>query len=147
MVVTFVMEGEPVGKGRPKFSVINGKAHVRTPERTVCYQQDIQWEYSRQCKEKRFPDGVPLAVDIIAYYRIPSSQSEKVKRKMQEGTIRPTKKPDCDNVIKAVLDALNGLAYKDDCQVCEIALHKWYSKNPRVEVEIRESEKTEAQSE
>ena len=47
-----------------------------------------------------------------------------------------TKKPDADNILKAISDALNGIVYRDDSQVCDCSVVKLYSKNPRVEVSI-----------
>ena len=55
---------------------------------------------------------------------------------MVAGYIRPAKKPDIDNVIKSILDALNGVAYHDDTQVVAVFAEKYYSDTPRVEVEI-----------
>ena len=55
---------------------------------------------------------------------------------MADGKIRPTKKPDADNIMKAVADALNGIAYKDDSQIVNVTIAKWYSDTPRVEVAI-----------
>jgi Holliday junction resolvase RusA-like endonuclease len=55
---------------------------------------------------------------------------------MAEGKIRPAKKPDADNIMKAIADALNGIAYKDDSQIVNVTITKWYSDTPRVEVAI-----------
>jgi Holliday junction resolvase RusA-like endonuclease len=55
---------------------------------------------------------------------------------MKNREIRPTKKPDADNILKAVLDALNGLAYNDDSQIVSARIEKLYSDNPRVEIVI-----------
>ena len=57
---------------------------------------------------------------------------------MESGITLPTKKPDCDNIAKIVLDALNGIAYHDDAQVAELTVIKTYSRAPRVLVEITE---------
>lgn len=59
---------------------------------------------------------------------------------MQQGIIRPTKKPDADNIAKVVLDALNNICYKDDTQVVELIVNKYYSLEPRVEVIIKDVE-------
>jgi Holliday junction resolvase RusA-like endonuclease len=69
---------------------------------------------------------------------MPASASKKKQQSMLHGGIRPTKKPDCDNIAKAVLDALNGIAYYDDSQVVTVTVEKLYSDTPRVEVEITE---------
>ena len=59
---------------------------------------------------------------------------------MLDGHIRSTKKPDCDNIAKIILDALNGLAYKDDKDIVSCLIEKWYGDEPRVEVYIGNEE-------
>lgn len=138
MKVNFTVAGEPVGKGRPCFSTYGGHIHARTPQKTVVYENLIRLEYQRQCGRNRFPDTAMLRVHIKAFYSIPTSKSKKQKAAMAEGLIRPTKKPDLDNITKAVLDSLNGIAYHDDVQIVDATIQKWYSDQPRVEVEIEE---------
>jgi Holliday junction resolvase RusA-like endonuclease len=55
---------------------------------------------------------------------------------MESGELRPVKKPDMDNVLKVVADALNSVAYRDDTQIVDCQLRKFYDKQPRVEVII-----------
>jgi Holliday junction resolvase RusA-like endonuclease len=55
-----------------------------------------------------------------------------------EGDVMHTKKPDCDNLAKSILDALNGIAYDDDSQICSLTVHKFYGDTPRVEVHMGE---------
>ena len=55
---------------------------------------------------------------------------------MLNGELRPTKKPDCDNIAKVILDALNGIAYHDDSQVVELVVHKHYAETTRVNVTL-----------
>ena len=55
---------------------------------------------------------------------------------MERGLILPTKKPDADNIAKAILDALNGLAFYDDAQVVYLQVSKRYSNEPRAVVFI-----------
>ena len=52
------------------------------------------------------------------------------------GSHRPVVKPDTDNYIKSTLDGLNGLLWEDDNQIVDLIAHKYYSDNPRVEVEV-----------
>ena len=52
--------------------------------------------------------------------------------------IKPTKKPDADNIVKIICDALNGVAYKDDTQVVELDFKKVYGEFEKVIVEIVE---------
>lgn len=134
--VRFVVLGEPKGKGRPRFSKQNGRAF--TPEKTVNYETLVHTEYMAQCNGFRFPDDSMLDLRIIAYYSIPKSGSKKVKEQKAANIIRPTKKPDMDNVVKMIADALNQVAYKDDTQIVDCQVRKFYSDRPRVEVIIRQ---------
>lgn len=139
MVRTFIVPGEPKGKGRPRFNPQNPTAHPRTPEATLVYENLIGWEYRRQCKGG-FSEKIPVVMLIKAYYAIPASASKKRKLMMLSGEERPTKKPDIDNVVKVYADALNHLAYHDDSQVVSIICEKYYSDEPRVEVTLKDTE-------
>ena len=56
------------------------------------------------------------------------------------GHLYPAKKPDIDNIQKAVLDGCNKVVWKDDALICKIEVEKAYSDKPRVEVHVRELE-------
>lgn len=142
--VKFTVLGEPQGKGRPRFVARYnpatqksfGQAH--TPDKTIAYENLIKVEYGVQTNNFRFQDGAMLDMRILAYYGIPKSKSKKAKAAMLAGEIRPTKKPDMDNVMKVVADSLNDVAYHDDTQIVDCQLRKFYSEQPRIEVIIQE---------
>lgn len=142
MKVKFTVIGEPQGKGRPRFVArynpvtqkTLGKAH--TPEKTIAYENLIKVEYGVQTKNFRFPDDAMLDIRILAYYGIPKSVSKKKRKAMLEHRIRPTKKPDFDNIGKVVCDSLNQVAYRDDAVIVDAQVRKFYSENPRVDVTI-----------
>jgi Holliday junction resolvase RusA-like endonuclease len=136
MKVNFSILGEPQGKGRPRFARTKAGVITHTPEQTVIYENLVKLEYQRQCENKRFGDDEMLAISIYAFYGMPKSASKKKKAQMLEGTIRPTKKPDLDNVLKVIADSLNGIAYKDDSQIVGASVSKFYSEIPRVVVTI-----------
>ena len=140
MQIKFTVLGEPQGKGRPKFSRQGGFVKTYTPDKTFLYENLIRTEYLRQCLGQRFPDKEPLSMHIKAYYNIPSSASKKRQQAMEAGDIRPVKKPDVDNIIKVVADSLNQVAYRDDADLVKVELEKFYSRQPRIEVEIRSLE-------
>lgn len=133
------MYGEPKGKGRPRFSTKT--SHAMTPKDTVNYETLVHMEYMNQCGNAKFPDDAMLDMRIKAYYSIPKSKSKKMKALMLEGIIRPTKKPDMDNVVKIIADSLNNIAYRDDTQIVDCQCRKFYSDTPRVEVRILEIKK------
>lgn len=117
---------------------MNGSAPY-TPDKTVNYENLVRWEFVRQCRGQKFPKDVALDARIMAFCPIPKSISNKKRKLMIEGKIRPTKKPDNDNVCKAILDALNDIAYYDDSQVVDSMVRKFYSENPRVIVTLAEA--------
>lgn len=116
-MITFFVDGAPKGKGRPRFS--RGRAY--TPRETVEYEKHIASHYDGDMLSE------PLFVDITAYFSIPKSYTKNQKKAIKNGDLTPTKKPDCDNIAKVVLDALNGVAYEDDRQVIDLTVAKKYS--------------------
>ena len=133
MNVQFTIPGEPKGKGRPRFKK-TGKTYTPTP--TAEYEEMVRWEYASQCENYRFPDDCGVSMYIDAHFAIPKSASEEKKQLMFEGDIKPTKKPDVDNILKIIADSLNGVAYKDDAQIVEAHISKWYSDCPGVTVTL-----------
>lgn len=133
--MTFEVIGEPQGKARPRFT---RQGHTYTPAATKAYEQAVALAYKAKCGAMQFRKGVPLRMDIIAYYAIPNSASKAKRADMLSGKIRPTKKPDYDNISKIISDALNGLAFYDDAQIVDGNVTKWYGETPKVVVRIFE---------
>lgn len=134
--VRFTVPGPPKGKARARtVRTRGGRTFSYTPEGTVLYENLIKISFS-QTGERPFEADQSLHVFMTAYYPIPKSTSRKKKEEMIAGHLRPAKKPDIDNIIKSILDALNGVAYHDDTQVVAVFAEKYYSDTPRVEVEI-----------
>ena len=78
-------------------------------------------------------------MDIRAYMAVPKSDTQTRRERKLSGVLRPTKKPDWDNIGKIISDALNGIAYHDDAQIVDVRVRKYYTLSPRVEVEISEA--------
>lgn len=138
MKIQFVVGGEPKGKARPRFARVYDGVSVRTPKATKEYEQNIKVTYLEQCGNVKFPEDSQLELSVAAYFKIPKSGSKKKKAEMRIGGIRPTKKPDGDNILKAVADALNGVCYKDDKNIVKMSIEKFYSDVPRIEVVVQE---------
>ena len=136
MVVTFTVPGEPVGKGRPRFVRATGKAY--TPEKTANYENLVRVCYRDQVHSKPFDSGVPLHVSVDVVQQIPKSVSKKKREAMIGRKILPTKKPDCSNILKAIEDGLNGVAYADDSQIVSVKVTKCFGEYPSARVTIRE---------
>lgn len=131
-MVYLEIPGEPVAKGRPRMTKTG---IVYTPAKTLNYETLIRQLYviSKQGMLKG-----TLRAEINAHFQTPQNISKTKRALMERGKHRPIKRPDLDNLAKAVLDALNGLAYSDDSQVVSLTVDKYYSDNPRVEVTIKE---------
>ncbi len=139
MNIKFVVYGEPRGKQRPRMCYVNGKTIVYTPKPTKEYEKKIKNCYKAVSKNL-FDKNVPVEVNIKAFFPILKNISEKLKIKFLSGKILPTKPPDLDNTAKIVCDALNGVAFFDDSQVCRLIVEKCYSLIPKIVVELKEME-------
>lgn len=138
-VIDMIVLGEPVAKGRPRFVRKTGRAY--TPSNTINYENLIKITYQSTYdgdKKIFFEKDTPLYMEVIAYLPIPSSVSKKVRQQMIDMEKRPTKKPDTDNIIKIVGDALNGIAYHDDSQIVSSHMDKYYAEEPRLRIIIKE---------
>ena len=148
MIAKIIVQGEPVAKGRPRFSTVKtpgGDSFVSTytPKKTAAYEDLIRWSYKAQSGDVVFPKGCELSLTVSAFFAIPKSAPKKKRSLMEDGSIRPIKRPDADNVLKTVADALNGVAYHDDAQIVTARIDKFWSDNPRVEIEIKEAANAE----
>ena len=133
LVFEMQLAGEPVGKGRPRFSRATG--HTYTPEKTARFEERLAWGAQSLWGGKPLLES-ELVLYVAAYFSIPKSKPKTWKDKAEAQEIRHTKKPDIDNVIKGVADSLNKIVYVDDSQIVAIKAAKFYSHNPRIEIKI-----------
>lgn len=131
----FVIYGEPVAKGRPRFRNAGAFVQTYTPKKTIDYENLVKVSFDMSDDKDYFMGEVEAV--IKTYFSIPKSTSKKKTILMINHELRPTKKPDCDNLAKTILDALNGRAFKDDSQVVSLLVEKYYAEEPRVEVELK----------
>ncbi len=131
--IFFTVPGKPQGKGRPRFARTGNYVKTYTPAETESYENLIKLACSAVCKE---PLEGPLKIYIRAFFPIPKSWSKKRQAMALSGEIRPTTKPDFDNIAKVVCDSLNGIAYGDDTQIVDAVTTKRYDNTPRLEVYI-----------
>lgn len=141
MEISFTIPGPPIAKGRPRV----GKFGAYTPKRTVEYENLVRMAYMQYAPDSPPIDGY-IKAEIRLYFPIPKSASKKARAGMMAGKIRPAKKPDCDNCIKSITDALNGIAYKDDSQIVAVSCEKYYSDQPRAVVMLSSLEEVEHES-
>lgn len=136
MEITFTVPGEPRGKGRPRFNKATG--HTYTDSETRAYEEKIAAYYRKAHGAFCWPETAFISVEVTAYLPIPKGATKAQRAGMEEKRILPSRKPDVDNIEKAVLDALNGFAYKDDARVCRTSCAKFYGAEPRVEITMKD---------
>lgn len=137
-MIYFRYNGEPVGKGRPRVTSRGNFAHAYTPRRTKEFEDAIRFEFMSGTCEKMpiYPKDVPVKVEMIFAFQVPKSYTKKKREACLKGLVQHTKKPDADNIAKAVCDALNGYAFEDDSQIVMMQLEKCYAEESYVEVRI-----------
>ena len=139
-MITFNVPGEPVAKGRPRATTINGQASMYTPKKTANYENLVALAAQQMMvsTEHRMLEG-PLGLSFTATFSIPKSWT---KKRLLDHSIYPesvTKKPDIDNLLKALGDGMNGVVYADDSQIAGLTdCCKVYGAKPGVTVKIWE---------
>ena len=104
------------GKGRVRFVRQTGRTY--TPDATAQSMYDVRDAYLRAAGGASAPKGTPVRVWVQTWRPLPRSRPKRVEWE------HDTFKPDADNQLKLILDALNGVAWADDTQVTDVELHK-----------------------
>jgi Holliday junction resolvase RusA-like endonuclease len=134
--ITISLQGPPQGKGRARAFLLGGHIGHYTPEKTRTYEGMIRTA-AMDAVADRPPFDEPVEFVLRAVFPVPASWSERKRRAAIVGDIKPGKKPDLDNIAKAWNDALNGVAYRDDCLICRMTLEKRYGPQPLVVVTVK----------
>lgn len=141
-LIEFEIPGPPKGKGRGRI-IKKGAFHsIKTPEDTVQYENLVKMMAAQQMGDIPPALGAVL-VHITAVFPIPASTSKKRQELMRTCNLEPLGKPDLDNIMKIICDAMNQIVYKDDSQITQARAFKIYGARPRVNVQI--SAETEKQ--
>ena len=131
--VAFMVPGQPQGKGRPRVGKVAGHVRMFTPPKTESYEALIAL-FAHQAMQGRPLIAGPVRVTVDLVFAIPASWSKKKRAQAEQGAIWPTTKPDVDNVLKAVCDAINGVVWVDDVQIVHLTANKVYGAAPGVRV-------------
>lgn len=135
--VRFTIPGEPQGKGRARVGSVAGRARMFTPAKTVAYEGLIAHAAQAAMDGRALIEG-PCRVRVSCLFAIPMSFSKRKTAEALAGKLHPTKKPDADNVLKAVCDGMNGVVWRDDAQAVEVVVRKLYAPLPCVTVVVEE---------
>ena len=130
-MITLMIKGIPVPQGRPRFRIVTPRG--KKPFAS-CYDPTTSREWKEEVKRQAIASGLKsldgaLSMELIFYMPRPKSLPKKVEHHV--------KKPDVDNLAKAVKDAMEGVFYKNDSQVCTLKVKKVYcEEHPGVHVRI-----------
>ncbi|WP_247842573.1 RusA family crossover junction endodeoxyribonuclease [Pseudomonas sp. MWU12-3103b] len=139
--VAFVVPGEAVGKGRPRVRMLGAKPGKKpvpmlyTPAETKAYETLIGQHAATAMSGRDLIAG-PVMVELKIIVSVAQSWSKKKRAEALAGDVKPTKKPDIDNVLKAICDGINGIVFKDDVQVTNVSMSKKFGETPGVMVRV-----------
>ncbi len=130
-MISLTLYGQPVAKGRARtVRTKSGHSVTYTPDKTA--QAESQWRYEFLLSgQAPMPEGAPLSLTVRAYFARPKSLPKK--------RLWPVGKPDIDNLVKLIADALEGLAWVNDSAIVDLQAQKRYAVYPdlpRVEIEV-----------
>lgn len=117
------------GKDRPRYRRIGKFVSTYTPKATKNFEEDVANQFIEQCgKISQEYKNCEITVELSVGMAMPKSWSKKKKEQMRgKGN---TSTPDLDNIVKAIFDALNGIAYEDDSQITFFSVSKhWEDEN------------------
>jgi crossover junction endodeoxyribonuclease RusA len=122
-VIHIQVDLKPVPKARPRFNPRSGRPY--TPQTTQDFESHVSF-FARRVVEVPLESGVHVQI-IFKFIKAKSSKLNL-----------HTKKPDIDNLIKSVLDGLNGVAFKDDSQIVKLESEKIFADRDGVDIYIQE---------
>jgi Holliday junction resolvase RusA-like endonuclease len=128
------LPGVPHGKGRPRFARRGNFVMAYTPAKTRTYESMLQGA-AIEAMNGRPPLEGPLRVEVEAVFPVPQSWPQKRKAAALIGLVRPTSRPDWENLAKT-LDAFNAVVWRDDAQVVRGTIEKRYGEVPHLRVEV-----------
>lgn len=133
-MIEIIIPGVVVPKGRPRFSRRGGSVRTHTPTKTLNYERVVKMH----AIPKKPVHPIDEAIEVHVYiHKTPPKSWSKVKcQEAINGVIKLTTKPDIDNYAKGILDAMNGIIFKDDNLINKLTIEKRYSSEDKAVVKI-----------
>jgi Holliday junction resolvase RusA-like endonuclease len=131
--IQFKIDGPVRGKGRPRF----GNGRTFTDKKTMTAEAIIATACQSVMTDRKPLTGA-LLLSLRIFKAVPKSWSKKKRAEALGGDLLPTSRPDLDNIVKLVADALNGIAYADDAQITELDVKRMYADTESMSVLILE---------
>lgn len=135
--LNFTVPGEARAKARPQVRAFGGRAQMYKDTVTATFENWVRLHAEAALgTQSRFEGAVAISIQVIT--EPAKSHSDKKRKEMIDGRIKPTKYPDLDNVIKSVIDGCCRVAIRDDVLVVEITASKSYGAQAATLVSIHE---------
>jgi len=126
--------GTPVAKARPRATAVGGHARMYTPKQSKNFEFQIRSIVSKRIKE---PIKGAVRVDIEFYLQRPKKIIWKTKPMPR---CYCDKRPDKNKLAKTVLEGINGIAFRDDGQIADLRVKKYYCEgdgHPRTIINVK----------
>jgi Holliday junction resolvase RusA-like endonuclease len=126
--ITVIVSGEPVAKGRARMT---RKGFAYTPAATRKYEAHARLA-AQLAMDGRPPLDMPVRIELLVELPVPASWSKRKAESAIAGSVRPTSRPDVDNYVKSILDAINTIVVADDAQVVDLRAVKKFGITPKM---------------
>jgi Holliday junction resolvase RusA-like endonuclease len=124
-MINLYLDLDPSVKRRPRFRRHGNKVFTHSDPKDLAFKKDVQRLAKPQVD---YPLDGPLRCEIVFFIKRPKTVKDKYPTSKRTG--------DCDNLAKAVLDSLNGLAYNDDSQIISLTASKYYRDVSGIELRL-----------
>jgi len=129
--IEFKVYGDPVAQGRPRFFRKGNFVGTYDPEKSKSWKESVKWQAIEYMRNRQMINGA-IRMELNFFLQRPKSLPKKV--------IKHIKRPDIDNLAKAVKDALRSICYRDDSQIVYCIITKDYAEQTGVWVRINPEE-------
>lgn len=140
-MIGFSIPGKVKGQPRPRITTVGGHPRAYDPQDAVDYKSWVRMRCIDAMRVSHNTDPCPIAgtgyqLEIVAHVSVPSSWSKKRAAAALRGEVEPRVKPDADNIAKIIMDAINGILWRDDKDVTSLMVSKVYSEKETVCVTV-----------
>lgn len=133
--IKFTIDGPVQAQQRPRFARKGRHVHTYDAKESRTYKAHVQKCAAPYAPEQLIDSAIELHIDI--YHKLQKTGSKQLKADKLAHRIRPTVKPDLDNLAKGIKDALTGMMWKDDALIVDLVVRKFYAVEPYAVVTIK----------
>ena len=134
-MIQFTVPGPVQAQERPRFRRVGKGVSTHDAPKSKSYKELVKLVAWDNKPQKPISGAIKLTVDV--YLVPPKNLHTKPKQALiASGALRPTKKPDCDNLVKGIKDGCSKIIWNDDAQIVEMIVRKFYDMQPRAEVTV-----------